>query len=229
MSEFTISEFHATPKMLFRQEIDAILEVVNYVLRGFQSCSSKGTLILDGQAKDHEARCIVRLNLADGAYWKDFFHIYERTSDDIAVDSINNALRWPEESRYKLIREKALHFGWLPSDIYRDEELEVLILNTTHGRFLASFCAKLGQTPHSDEETASVLVAIAAAIAKMGKEDVTLQHSATYIRERATDYEMDALRIVDKLFDVCALPCLRTWQEWHGPANSAEKRALFFE
>lgn len=140
MSKFTISEFNATPKMLFRQEIDAILKVVDSVLESFKDYPTKGTLILDGQAKDQDARCIVRLNLSDGIYRKRFFCLYDRSSDDIAADAINNALRWPEESRYHLAEERALHFGWLPSGIYKDKELDVLVLNTTHGRFSLVLC-----------------------------------------------------------------------------------------
>lgn len=218
MSNFTISEFHPTPKTLSKQEIDAILETVDCVLREFEAAyPTKGTLIIDGQARDRKAQCIVRLNLAEGAWRREFFRLYDRSSDDIATDSINNALSWPEKSRYRLSEKKPLHYGWLPSGIYRDGELEVLALNVAGGRFLAAFSAEFELSANACGEESSILIAIATAIALMRAEDKTLQHGVKHIWEQAeaTLFGTETVDIVETLFRSCKSPALKVWQKWH--------------
>ncbi len=230
MDKFTNLEFHSEPETtLFTQEIDVIQAVIDNILTSFAMYPDKGTFILDGQAKGQLAQCILRFDLAAGISRRNFFRTYERTSSEIAADSIDNALSWPKDSRYNFTEDRALHFGWLPSGIYRDGELEVLVLNTTHGRFLASFCAEFDPQLSKGEETTSILIAIAIAIANMGKEDTTLQCSATYIKEQATAFERNAIWLVDSLFGSCASSSLKAWKKWHEPANNSGKLTLFFE
>ena len=222
MGKFTNLEFFAEPKTtLSTQEINVLQAVVDNVLTSFEKYPTKGTFILDGQAKGQDAECILRFDLAEGDY-----RICGYTSRDIAADSIDNALSWPEESRYQP-KGRALHFSWLPGGIYRDEELVVLILNTTHGRFLASFCAEFDSQPEGYEE--AVLVAIATAMAHMCKEDKTLQYSAGCIKEQATDFERYAILIMDAMFESCMLPSLGVWKKWHESANNSGELTLFFE
>lgn len=230
MDKFTNLESFAEPTTtLFAQEIDVITQVVDNILTSFEAYPQKGTFILDGQAKDHDAQCILRFDLAAGISRRIFFRTYDRTSSEIAADSINNALSWPKDSRYEFIEDRALHFGWLPSGIYRDGELEVLVLNTTHGRFLASFCAEFDAHLSNGKETTSVLMAIASAIAHMGKEDKVLQQSAECVTKEASYFERNALWLVESMFESCASPVMKAWEKWHELANNSGELTLFFE
>lgn len=124
-------ECHTEPETtLFQQEIDVLVEVIGEVMRGFSEQPNKGTCIIDGQKYGEEARCLVRFNLPEGIYRRQFFRIYEKTSDRMAEEAINNALSYPDNSRYTKTCDRE-DSQKMQSGIYQDGELKVLNLNTT--------------------------------------------------------------------------------------------------
>lgn len=198
-----------------------ILAVIDQVLASFDEYPTQGTFILDGQKMGDEAKCIVRFNLEDG-----FCRPIEDSSDDIAAGAIDAVLAWPESPAYGY-RGEAKFFGQLPSGIYQYGRKKALVLNTTFGRFIASFYADFRNGGH--DESIALLIALAEAFASMGKEDRILQSSAQRLCDQAVGIGKDALILVKKLFLGCNLPALKTWREWHEPANNSGELTLFFE
>lgn len=208
---------------LFQQEVDVVLAIVNQVLTSLQLCPKRGTFILDGQKMGEDAKCILRFNWEEGTYQP---LSSERTSDQIAADSIDRILSWPEYLTYGYQGE-AKYFGLLPSNIYRYGRMQVLVINATYGRFLISFCADF--TDERWDESTVLMMALAEAFAQMGQEDGILLRSADRICQGAGETEKTAIALVQGLFRDCTLPALETWKSWHAPANASGELTLFFE
>lgn len=224
MGKFTNMQTFVEPETtLFQQEVDVILTVIDQTLAYLNLSPQQGTFILDGQKMGEDAKCILRFNWEAGASQP---QTSERTSDQIAADSIDRILSWPEYLTYGYQGE-AKYFGLLPSDIYRYGRMQVLVINTTYGRFLVSFFADF--TENRWDESTVVMMALAEAFAQLGKEDGVLQKSADRICRGAGKPESEVITLIRNLFRECNLPALQTWKAWHEPANASGELVLFFE
>lgn len=227
MGKFTNLEMYVEPdSTLFQPEIDALQAVVDQVLASFDLYPTKGTFILDGQKMGEEAQCILRFNLEDGMMLGRM--PCEADSDLLTARAINEILLWPENSCYEY-RARAENFGQLPAGIYLHHELEVMVLNTTLGRFLVSFYSNAADQDVIDGADTAVLMALAEALAQMGKEDKILQQSAQQACHCSSPLGQDAIKLVKRLFLECDVPALKAWREWHEPANNSGELTLFFE
>lgn len=232
-------EKHAEPETtLFPQETDLLLEILETMItRLLPHAITCGTFILDGQAYGDDAKLLLRGNFPGGVYQRQFFRIQERSSNDMATESIDEALNWPIstsrlshhfEKNYRYIDERQFP----ESGIYRDGELIVLILNASHGRFLGSI--KMETVAENDtelyDEPELLLYALAMSLAQMSKEDHVLQASVNSLSSWCSklDYAGIATQ-VKELFVGCELPALKTWRDWHKSVSSSGKLTLFFE
>ncbi len=232
MINFTNLEKHPNADTLYPQEIDALLAVISYFCEGRYS-GDYGSCILDGQKDGGAANCIFRFNFPEGPYRRTFFRTYDRTSDQIAEDSINEMLCWPENpSRYR----KSLENIPCPvaTGIYRDGEIEVLVLNTTHGRFLFT-CHTLAAFSDDDYDALSEALPyiFAEAIANMGKEDTVLQRSnIELIAGLDPSHSGQIVDMItetrDLFYDKNPLPEIAAWRTWHESADQSDELALFF-
>lgn len=227
---------------LFHQEIDVIQAVVSRVLRHLQreylsvTNELKGTFILDGQKFGEEAKCILRFDLPDGQNHRQFHRTYEKTSAEMAEESIDELLKMPTASRYTdgyadervFLRKYICSCRDVRSGLWRDGELHAVNLNTTFGRFLLSCHCNL-----SIEASIAVMYAVVRAIAKMGKEDKILQDSASCCWRISEEYPLHskvAASIVEEMFENTEqMSAMKVWRAWHEPANAAGELTLFFE
>lgn len=138
MLEFKDLKCDPAANTLYQEEIDVLMEVVGIVLECAGAKRARGTFILDGQPNDGEAECILRFNLPGWTYHRRFFRVVGKCSTDIAEESIDELLKWPlEKSRYELLNGLVPATGKrLLTGMYTDGELNVMVVNTTHGRFL---------------------------------------------------------------------------------------------
>lgn len=222
---------------LFEPEIDLILVLIRKVAQSFQHELELGTFILDGQTYGGDPQLITRGNFAKGIYRRQFYRTYNRTSDQIAEESIDQLLVWPGMlSRYR--RHFAERFfeqnGMIypRTGIYQDGELLVLAMNATHGRFLASIQAQAVNDPYydfGDEISEALLYAVSEALCMMMREDVILQRSATQLMiERENPLAANIVLAVVNEFAQGELPEMRAWQDWHEPANKSGQLTLPF-
>lgn len=235
MINFKNLETHPEPQStLFPQEINALLGVIQAYLQEYESRGYYGTCILDGQEYNEKAKCIFRFNLKGGPYRRKFFGMIDRTSDEIAEESINEILKPKVESRYARWLDDSVKP--LPSGIYRDGELEVLVLNASYGRFLFTFHSQDQEYQpchYLNEEMYYVMVE---ALANMGKEDYNLQHSnidlIAAIPSTRRSSLTAALSLTRKFFypdKKQIIPEIQAWREWHESANNEGELTLFFE
>ena len=217
----TVTEPEAT---LFPQEIEAILAVIDQVLASFKQYPTKGTFILDGQKKSTKAKaqCLLRFDLEEGVSQSS-----RGTSADVAASAINYMLQfcpgpdcgaWPDSGVYRT---------FLDPDEDDSPEWWCLILNTTYGRFMMSYC--FDPIDSVDGSPCAVAIALAETFAQMGKEEALLQEYAQEIRKYAYESDKKMIALVENLFHDCSLPALKAWKEWHEPAHTSGALTLFFE
>lgn len=224
--------------IMFPQETDLLQELIQDTLERLAPHVTKGTFILDGQKFSEKAKCILRFNLSGGSFSRMLFHKFSKTSDEIAEESIDEMLAIPGVSRY-VNGGRPVQYPMtndernMTNGPYRDGELVVLVMNATHGRFLI--------TCHLDDNADNttgidaaelVLYAVAQAIANMGKEDITLQHSARYISQfalRAVNGYPLVYHYIEEAFQVGSGLAMMAWKTWHELANAKGELTLFFE
>lgn len=235
-----VQTFPYGTKALSSKEICALMAVVQEILDCFDEVPNKGTIILDGQEKGEEARCIMRMNLEKGVYLKNFHLVYQRTSATLAEESIDAALGWPENGAYDCT-PMAKNFGEMPTGMYLCGSHKVMVLNTTFGRFVASFQLAVekadtsndeGQVELSEycDENVAAMKGWAVALAKMRPKDLVLGRSVKRLTENATPMERRIKEEVENLFYFCTLPELAVWKEWHDAEVKGKKKiGLFFE
>lgn len=236
MQQFKNLVSHCEPETtLFRQEIDLLVELIQGVLEKVAPRTTRGTFILDGQKYGEEAKCILRFNLLDGIYHCRAGDTGWNTSDQLAEKAIDEMLAIPGISRYinggfPVQHQISNSERNMQNGVYREDELMVLIVNATHGRFLASCYLK------DDDNGAAaelVLCAVAQAIAAMGKEDITLQRSDSSIFDTcqrcAVDGCLEIRQHIENTFQVGSGLAMMAWRAWHEPANANGELTLFFE
>lgn len=228
---------------LYYEEINVILAVIDEILETvLKEVPVHGTFILDGHNHQKECECLLRFNLRGGPTVGQILpYMSNEMSDTLAAASIDHALEYPDKSSAFSYIQPLPGTPQLKTGIHGDDQPDlpycVMVLNTTFGRFLASFYADFANsaTP-SYNPTTTVLVALATALSEMGKEDKVLQES---VRTILNHYTLsiggspiscrEAVRVTRRLFETCEHPVLAAWKEWHEPANGAGELSLFFD
>lgn len=206
--------FSGEDAFLYDQEVEALLEVALMALNCLPYVPAKGILILDGQKRGEDAQCILRAPLRCGAQGS------SKTYAEKAID-------------YILEQNQPMNNGIIRTPVSNSSIVDALVLNTTAGRFISSlYCEDIPPVMDFDYEE-MVLLAIAAAIGCMGREDITLQKSIqqikTYYQDAGYKKMLELMREIEKLFEYSDNPALRAWQKWHEPANQNGELKLFFE
>lgn len=253
MLEFKDLECNPAASTLYQEEIDVLMEVVGIVLECAGAEGVKGTFILDGQPNDGEAECILRFNLPGGTYHRRFFRVIGKSSTDMAEESIDELLKWPlEKSRYEPLNTSVPVIGKrLLTGMYADGELNVMVVNTTYGRFLVtanvenSGDEKGGRSSCNGYQVADVIMRmVALAITRLCTciEDVDLRASEKTLwcaiddRERnftnayrQTWQEIERWIFADE--EACDTPeAAKVWREWRKTVSeSGEDLKLFFQ
>lgn len=204
---------------MFKEEVDVITTIVKGVLGQF-SPDSSGSFTLIEQ-KDDEApsesdksHLIVGFNFGDGP-----IQGYVQGKPSCwAVCHIADQQRFT-----------VLDSGGFIDDMLIDDELdeEFLVLKTTAGRFVRSVC--MSGFPYCETE---IYLAVAKAIALMGKEDEVLQASYQELlsSEAASFPHLRQLdKQLERSFERCREPELRAWKTWHESASAAGELSLFFQ
>lgn len=180
-------ECHPETGALALEEINVVLKVVTRSLRDEWAADLAGTFILDGQMNGEEAQCVLRFNLPAGGYEvsplynlgkKKYFGL-SRTSDALAEESIDGVLEWPKNPRYRCLRAYRTSEK-IPSGIYEEGELVVMVLETMLGRFLVSL--KLASSSVCKINMAGgcerlAMAAAMAALVRMAPKDAVLKRS----------------------------------------------------
>jgi len=242
-------ECHSEVGALVRKEINVVLEAVKRSLRDVWTDDLAGTFILDGQVNGGEARCVLRFNLPAGGY--EVSHLYDlgkekylgpcRTSDNLAEESIDGVLEWPKNPRYRCLRRYRTSEK-IPSGIYEEGELVVLVLKTMRGRFLMSL--KLASCSICKQNAAGGYARLAmssamATLARMAPKDRVLQRNwkelSSKIEANLDWYtifpsEMLVFENLDAklLFDNGSENVVMSqWKDWYS-RNYAEQPRIFF-
>lgn len=198
---------------LYKEEISVILAVLEAVLsQGEIPMPKTGTFLLLGQKYDEEAKRIISFEFENGPTRNFCGRGQSSTSEVERV--MKRAVKATHERGTSAI-------SYLPdTELYLD-------LETTNGRFLAFFFANNGDF----FDLTIVYCALMATIAQMGREDEVLQQSCdnTFWTEVEDAPGLSKLRwFIDDLFEKEKLPEIRTWKEWHEPANKSGELELFF-
>jgi len=231
MGKFKNVAMHPGKDTLFQEEINVVTTVLDAVLRHCYGgeMPPRGTFILDGQKEGQSAKCILRLNLPEGEDYRAFSNATLK-SDHLASQAIDEILSWPESSAYQY-QARAIDFGKLPTGIYTGGYLVALVLNTTFGRFVASF--QIFQTDLrvlGRRLTSQVLVTIAETLCQLGKEDLVLQAQTTaWLASQNNPAQEELLRFVRNIFTERELPGMETWHLWHEHATQKGELAPFFD
>ena len=236
---FTNVKTYPSKSMLFREEIDAIMEVMGDILPKINNdhAPDRGSFILCGQKEGSKAHRIVSFDLSAG---KDMIVTprLQLTTRETAVVSIEKALQWPNQDCAYCYSAQANHFGKMPTNIYSeftnvkmestgaDLVWNTLVLNTVFGRFVASFQIYPSDTDTNMLTMRRALIGLTEIFRQLGKEDPILQtQSADLVLQEDS---IDTVSQVRRLFEDCHLPALQRWKAWHEPANQSGKLALFF-
>ncbi len=226
-------EVHPSPNStLYRPEIDVILAVIHRTAANRLS-SLKGTFILDGQPHNHPASCICRFNLVDGACRRKFFCGAAGNSDELAAEAINQLLNaGSERTRYRNIWPHDFYNAsgsmCVGGGIHCDGNLNVLVLNSTYGKFMATSYLDC-ESEYDFDGNIAVLVAVATAFSEMMREDRTLQRSFAKIRQVYDHHYIQIVQDVQGLSTQAQLPELRNWRAWRRPTNQTGNSYLPFE
>lgn len=247
---FTNLVYHCEPETtMFAEEIGLVLETVGNVLSTYIPNARRGTFIMDGQRYDDEAYCILRFNLIDGLFkYRPFGRLSEIDTDYMAAKSIDHLLAIPETSFYtdgndqqsRVLRDSIKTARDVKSGIWTRDDLCVLVLNATHGRFLVSCLVEddykdaVGDGRLSSQAAFMSLYAVAHIFAKLCPEDQVLQDSIRHISDDATTiaHEQEssaAFFVATKFASDREYPALQAWQSWHDAGVAAGKLTLFFE
>lgn len=235
---FTNLQIFPNESMLFAEEINALTAALHEMWCFCGGFPNRGTIILDGQRKGMDAECIMRMNLKEGNYSlaQVFGDAFSMTSEEMAEKSINVVLAWPEEPAYGY-KAQTKCFGEMETGIYQNvvkrTSKRVMVLNTTFGRFLMS--AQLAQE-RSDgsvvelhDESVWMMKGVAMMLARMGKEDLVLQHSVEKLMQGASEIELSLQKELNRFFENCQAPELQAWKEWHEAAMAkGDGLALYF-
>lgn len=237
MSNLINLEANPSPATLYSEEIQALAAVVSATLDklvGSQASWVSGALTVEGQATNQPTRMILHAKFPGGLCPQGLAKLSQRSPDEVVSDSIDGILAFPDTPYYwrddeEIARcSKSLH---IPTKIYRDGDLRVLVLNTTAGRFLMSVCAI--NIDHADEISAALMYAMAHALAQMGLEDLILQRSAArldnHLATSTGRYSVKACQLVEDLFRQCDIPEIMAWRSWHNNASESDGLKLFFE
>lgn len=244
MQTFTNVECHNYPETtMFPQETALIQELMQSILQKVAPGITRGTFILDGQKFGEEAKCILRFNLSQGCCHYYFGHNHSETSDQRAENSIDEMLAaYTGESlyiKYNKDEHQICHKitngqHSMINGVYRydEDDLIVLVLNATHGRFFITCHLQEIRSDYFISTGELVLYAVAEAIAKMGKEDIALQASNRFICDFGKvpiDQYAEIKQYIDDTFSTGDGPAITAWKAWHEPANSNGELGLFFE
>ncbi len=233
LTKFSKIEVHPQPEStLYSEEIDALIAVASQIAENHLQ-SLKGTFILDEQPHQHSASCVCRFNMLDGSCARRFFCGSEGDSEALAVEAIDQLLK-PSATRTRYRNIWPHHFDnvkgcmCVGGGIHCDGALNVLVLNSTYGKFMAASYLDCASRYDFDGNVA-VLVAVATAFSEMMREDITLQRSFAKIRQ-AYDYNyIQVIQNVQEMFAHATLPELKKWRIWHEPANQSGNLRLPFE
>lgn len=237
MGNYFVDVERAPEDELSELEVKLLLALMEKVARSFDRELDAGSFIIDGQAYGKEAQLIVRGNFGGGTYSRRFFQTYERTSDNIAETSIDEALAWPATpSRYqKHFSERFFEregIMYPHTGIYQDGELSVLVLNATHGRFLVSIKAHVADDEtyvDSDDVSEALLYSVSEALCMMMREDATLQRSATQlILDRKNPQAAGILMTVVDEFAQREMPEMKDWFTWRESVNGSNQVSMPF-
>lgn len=220
--------------MLAQEEIDVVVAALEEMRCFYGGFPNRGTIILDGQKKGTEARCIMRMNLKNGTY--DVEQVMEgfpaRTSETLAEESIDAILDWPEKPAYGYAAQ-AVNFGEMETGIYVYDARRVMVLNATRGRFLMS--AQLaqemgdGRIVELRDESIAMMKGMAMVLARICSEDVILQHAMLKLMEGTAETEQALRRTLDGFFEKGRAPEVKAWKEWHAAIAEGEDFPMFFE
>lgn len=171
--------------MLSQSDLEAVLATIESALEQLEVKNAGGTVILDGQIMGEEATCLMRFNLLNGYGFRQFQRKFGRTCSDLAAAAIDALLDWPETSYYweseRLVGmvDQAVRPEDLPSGIYCDGDLKVLLLNAGAKRFFFSiYIGGLDDQQDDHAISTAVMQAVARAIALLHPEDTKLQEAA---------------------------------------------------
>lgn len=206
--------------VLYDQEINVLLEISLLTLNCLPYVPTRGIMILDGQKRGEEAQLILRAPL-------------RRSTGNCSSSYAEQTIDYVLESDDPCFRDW-WHSGIFSAKIPDNLITNVLVLNTTAGRFIATiFCEDIPMTLDFDYEE-MVLLAIATAIGCMGVEDAVLQDSLrqmkdSYRNETDCKRPLGIMQEIERLFKHIDNPVIRNWYNWHEPANQSGKLELFFE
>lgn len=244
MAIANLSRTYEPETTLFPEEVDVILEMMVDILSFYAPGAGQGTFILDGQKYGDEAQCILRFNLPGGPYeYRPSGHFSRTDTDLLAAESIDQLLAIPGASLYisgdneAELRASIETARDVKSGIWCKEDLCVLVLNATHGRFLASCLVE--DAEHADTDGAldrraiyMTLYALAYTIAKLCPEDAALQDSVRHIADDAPAIAREENASAEyyvrtKFFGNCTAPALQAWRSWLDTKKG--ELTLFFE
>ncbi len=163
---------------LRRAEMNLLAELVRDVTTEFELQKMCGTVILDGQRDDKEARPLYRCNLQVPTNFSgnNFF----KTSDLLAAQAIDEMLQPETENPYRhsfVLNASCLKEA-VRSGLYKHDDLRVMVLNANGGRFLCSACLMDGESgKYLPDETVVLLMCLATALERIFPDDELLRSS----------------------------------------------------
>lgn len=208
------------------KEVNVILTVLDELLKELNPTDAVGSFALHCQA--YNGSCIYDHAAVVTATVGNPCCASEACKNTVNT-SIYEALEWPTyDSRFwqhfssNFLQIAGRHYP--KTRIYREGELIVLIVNATHGRFLASLVLRRNNTELTTEGR-EILRALAVAIARLSLQDEFLQ--STVEEEIVSGDVTPPIQYVHELFDECKLSALRAWKDWTG-IDHGEVNTLFF-
>lgn len=86
-----------------------------------------------------------------------------------------------------------------------------------------------GSVVELHDESILMMKGVAVMLARMGKEDLVLQHSVEKLMQGASEIELSLRKELDRFFENCQVPELQAWSKWHEAAMAkGEGLALYF-
>ena len=195
------------------KEVNVILAVLDELLKEPNRADAVGSFALHCQA--YNSSCIYDHAAVVAAVVGNPCCVSE-TCKNIVNTSIHEALEWPAyDSRFwqhfsnNFLQIAGQHYP--KTRIYREGKLIVLIVNATHGRFLASLVLRRNN-PELATGGREILRALAVAIARLSLQDEFLRSG---VDDGIVSGNVTApIRYVHRLFDECELSALNVWEKW---------------
>lgn len=241
---------HPSPESALSQEE---IRVVHEALGYYAECSlaqGTGTFCLDGQRFDGKAELITRADFGTGSFRKKIGTVGWMSTADLVADSIDEMLALPMGSRYqKYFQQRGVRTLMdVPSKIYLDDGLQVMVLRAEYGRFLCSLYVRDGKhrPGRDDVVTMATFRLVALTLSKISPKDRELKRSADMIlqdfrwggKPAATrrgdplgkSYEVhlmneDVREDAEYLFaEDSPYETVRAWREWRALPENAERR-----